>query len=326
MTGPRRGELAAAGLLWFLLAEEGPYRNKWVAVARRDGLPVFVNEVNQTAVRRVITAWAEDNGELSEEELDKPRPMKDRIFRLASVQMLSPQTLRWFIEAFEIADHEADRLWLLLEGHNVDIPTLALPKLFPGPPPYESDEYETFALIEDHYLGPAGLPIRHVTKHGLVALGSGPTILPVRFDVNMICRFRVEEGGVVVGETRYIEGPVYEVYIRLDDGLPDERFVTYVSEYMDYPSRQLSLYGDDIPAKEFRRMLPKTTDTALISVHFDPKRLPNRVWWVIWKDLAVDGKILRKYETKLTKLHDDYAVAETAHHMPGLVVGFKWEW
>jgi hypothetical protein len=52
----------------------------------------------------------------SEDRLTEPRELKDRVARALTGEVLSAQTLRYFIEAFQMNDVDADRLWSLLIG------------------------------------------------------------------------------------------------------------------------------------------------------------------------------------------------------------------
>lgn len=82
-------------------------RRRWQvrAVRHRGGT------VNQAAVAQVLAEWMWERGEACEADTLLPRRLKDRVSRALSGEYLPPQTLRIFIDAFDMTDSVAHQLW-----------------------------------------------------------------------------------------------------------------------------------------------------------------------------------------------------------------------
>jgi hypothetical protein len=121
---PDPDHCAAARALWRLLCDDGPYREAWKLVARKERLRVTNGKVSVEAVRRLVLDWLWEHGELKTDprslETQQQRPWKDRIYAVANGRRLSTHTLDTFIEAFDISDDDAARLRALHEGDRRD--------------------------------------------------------------------------------------------------------------------------------------------------------------------------------------------------------------
>ncbi len=116
---PRRGEQEAAGQLWELLLRPGPCRDRWQRRARNDHLTVLHDKVNCEAVRRVLVDHLRSVGELRDDQSGygrRSRPWKDQVYDVVNGVRLSIHTLEIFVDAFGIAEAEAERLRAVHSG------------------------------------------------------------------------------------------------------------------------------------------------------------------------------------------------------------------
>lgn len=65
----------------------------------------------------VLAEWLWDSGEAPDSDTRLPRKLKDRVSRALAGQYIAPQTLRMFIEAFDLAPDLSDELWDLLNTY-----------------------------------------------------------------------------------------------------------------------------------------------------------------------------------------------------------------
>jgi len=100
-----------SALLSQLLVEHPRYRRRWQEVAVRRGL----GTVNRTAVARVVLAWLNASGQ-APTGLEDERQLLDLVRRALDGQVLTPRTLLWFVEAFEMDATDRERVWLAYGG------------------------------------------------------------------------------------------------------------------------------------------------------------------------------------------------------------------
>src|SRR5580692_7396302 len=170
------GTREAGSYLHELLSEPGNPRRRW---QRHQRGAVGADEVSIAAVCRVIAQYLWDIGEYPDTDADLPRRLKDRVARALQGSFLNPVTLRWFAGAFEFAEDDAIRLQLLLDGSpstRVVIGKASEPTLPAARP------YRTLSLYEDHYLGPDGLPRRHLSTQVIEATADGLSAYRYMFD------------------------------------------------------------------------------------------------------------------------------------------------
>ncbi|OLT21412.1 hypothetical protein BJF81_02420 [Ornithinimicrobium sp. CNJ-824] len=111
MTRPRD----AAELLCSVLALPR-YRRRWVRHVRRMAPSA---SVHHAAVAEVIVRHLVESGELDGNAPRPARTYKDLVGRALTGRTLSCATLQLFVDAFEIEDELADRLWSTLLGDRV---------------------------------------------------------------------------------------------------------------------------------------------------------------------------------------------------------------
>ncbi len=103
---PGLGQRSAGLHLAVLLRQPGPYRDLW----EKTSLTTPPGGINQAAVCQVIAEYLWDAGERPETDLELARQLKDRVSRALSGKGISPETIRWFVNAFQLAPNDAHPL------------------------------------------------------------------------------------------------------------------------------------------------------------------------------------------------------------------------
>ena len=198
--------LAAAAVLRQVLLEPGP-RRLWL----RHAIVGPADGINQRAVAAVLAGYLADRGERADTP-DLPRQLKDRVYRALSGLSLSAETLRWFIEAFELdPDQEAAlfQAWLGPQAADGNPDRPAAPDAAAGGgvgDAGDDDGHRTLHLQEWHRIGPDGVPSVHETVQTIQATAESLEAYLYRFD-----RREVVVDALHGGQA----GPVHPV----DDGL-----------------------------------------------------------------------------------------------------------
>src|ERR1700730_13667961 len=94
------GQIRATGeLLQSLLLQRQAYLDQWRRFQRRGPAR---EALSQSAVAQVIAEYLWDAGERPETEISLPRGLKDRVHRALRGEVLTAETLNWFIGAFQM--------------------------------------------------------------------------------------------------------------------------------------------------------------------------------------------------------------------------------
>jgi hypothetical protein len=314
----RRAEHAAAHLLWELLGREGPYRRRWVTLARDEGLDVVDGEVSEEAVRRVVTDRWYEAGQLDVDPRAttsggklRSRVWKDRVNDVARGLRLSSGTLLAFIEAFAMSEADQEAVRRLHEDREAVGNPVPRPARIPSTLGVALAEHRTLVLRESHHVGANGLPTHHETIQTIQSIAESMTSYPYRFDTNEVLGVRVLRGGTA-GEVYHVEGDMYAVDITLDRPLlrGEISSLRYVTRFR---------YAEQ-PRPMFVRSVPKTADLIEMEVLFHRHRLPRRSWFTVWEDWSEGSRVLYEVEVPPDAL---YRMLRDAG---GTVVGFRWEW
>jgi uncharacterized protein YneR len=120
--GPRGIEMAGDGrrstatqtsrLLRELLLSRPEYRRRWQERSRRRRS----DSINRAGVAQVVALYLWGSGERPDSMTSLPRHIKDRIRRALAGESITPQTLTWFVEAFDMDRHDEDSLWAAFAG------------------------------------------------------------------------------------------------------------------------------------------------------------------------------------------------------------------
>ncbi|MGO9081691.1 MAG: hypothetical protein ACLQDY_22045 [Streptosporangiaceae bacterium] len=315
---PADGRRAAASYLRELLLRPGSYRRPWeqhVMRARPD-------EVNQLAVAEVLARQLWDFPRTSRDADVSARQLKDTVSRALSGRLLSRPTLALFIEAFDIANDDAERLWQLWDGSGT-ISVLAGPRAVG--PATEDDvraalgprRHQTVSMHDHVYVGPDRRLARTRTMQVVEAIVDNVDRVPYLYDTGALT-LEVGQGCKGISDRPHPIGTnVYATQIILARTL--RRGETMTLEYTT--SYRLPGDPDDPGEREFRRAVLGRMENFDMRVEFDARALPAAVWWASWD--GVDGSIARE---ELLTLDSQHSVHRYLRFVSKTVVGFRWSW
>lgn len=304
------GQRAAGRQLRTLLLQVGLYRDRWAAAARR----VDADALNQAAVCQVIADYLYDTGQYPDTAVDLPRQLKDKVSRALSGQKLSPDTLRWFVEAFRLSPHDTQRVYDLY--HGIIEPATIIGSLPPPAPQsgIRSPDHRTTLLFEHHYLGKDGLPVHHHTQQTIYALTDGLSSYQYRIDTPD-AEVRVKRGGAPGTMQAIGHG-----YHAIDITFP--RPLAYgETQYLDYWT---NFHYAAPPPLEFRRGAHQRVEHLDMRVEFHRAKLPAHLWWAEWSDYRdLERDVIDRAEVTLDEERSAHKYLDAIEQT---VVGFYWEW
>lgn len=294
-----------------LLTEERKYCRRWQAHVRA-GDP---GRLRPAAVAKVISLHLWDAGERPENDHSLPRAIRDRVRRALSGEVLSGETLHWFIDAFAMSEVHADRLWeafrigglppdagiaRTLSGHGHE--SLPLPQL-----------HRTLAVFERHRIGPEGSPIEHHAVHVIAALRDG---VDRYAHVTRATAERVEvlAGGKVGQSYRYGDGlQVIEVLLSRSLNAGEIASLEY----------RTTLRTDGSPRHaEVRRIAHGRTERVNLMIEFDRSRVPSALWWAAWNSVEGGDEVLRQP----VELDERCSAQRFVTYLEKAAVGYRWAW
>ncbi len=299
-----------AAYLRELLLQPGRYRQRWAQYAER----TRPGEINQLAVADVLAHYLWRNPRSAGDVDVLPRQLKDTVLRAISGRVLSKASLTLFIEAFDLASHDAELLWRLWEGSGRT-------RMQAGPRAMRPErsaalgplQHQTLALHDHHYLGADGMPDRQRTLHVIEAIVDGLDRIPFRFDSDDLT-LEVGQGcRAASGPFRKITDALYTTDILL--AKPLARGDTLTLEYwmiFHFPER---------PASDYRRASRARMENVDIRVEFHPDMLPGAIWWASWD--GIEGDIVEQDAVSLDSQHSVHHYLKT---LEDAVVGFHWAW
>ncbi len=311
MPGSERDErLRETGeLLQALLLQRPAYADQW-RQSRHRGLAR--ETLSQSAVAQVILEYLWSSGERSDKETDHPRRIKDRVRRALRGEILSGETLTWFIDAFQMTDQDARRLResLAVGQFPADAPvvdTLRSPEPLPIP-----QRHRTIAAFERHIVGKNRRAVAHRTTRAIMACEDGVDSYPYRF-VPGATGVEVLHGGRVTARHEPIgSSPILEITLTTRLRRGQIASLEYQVEF----SRDADI------ANEYRRVAHARADNVDIVIQFHPDELPRRLWWSVW-DGHKDGNVLSREEAHLDP---DGCVHRFVPYLENAVAGFNWAW
>jgi hypothetical protein len=270
------------------MVESGRYRDRWEQRARR-GQP---GKIDRLAVARVLAAHS-PGANRGGEHSGLLRLRRAAAKALAG-QALSSQLVRHFIQAFDMAEADANRLWQLY-SHDDERP------------------WRTLALQEYHHVGADGIPVKHQTRHVLVAVRDGVDRYPFKFDTDLLSVSMVRGG--TVSEPYPTGDGLFAVDILFSAPLKQGEPIGF--EY------DVAFHYREPPAPEFRRAVRGWLESLSVSVQFHPAKLPRSIWWAIWSDYRQGSRIIDRTPVQMDQ---ECCVFNHLKDIEGAVVGFCWEW
>jgi hypothetical protein len=291
-----------------LLSQREEYRKHWTRFQHRGQ----GTELNQAAIARVITLHLWDVGERSDSDLTLARTLKDRIRRCLAGEVVSAETLNWFIDAFQMTAEDADQLRAVrfgvitgLEPQPV-INSLRNPLYLPFP-----QQHRTISVFEHRTIGPGGHAVAHHTTRAIMACEDGVSSYPYRL-VPGATNVRVQRGGNAI-EIHEFNGSTPIVEIKLTRPLHTGE-VASLEYSVDFDAHELST--------EYRRVAHARTGNLDIVVKFSPSRPPRQLWWAVWDNYR-DGVVV--HEEAVT-LDTEGSVHRFLPYLENAAVGFHWTW
>jgi len=296
-----------AARLTALLLDRDAYRARWQPHMQRSS----GGRVHQGAVVRVLAEYLWDAGLVADTDRDLPRRLKHTVSRALRGTVLTPETLGWFVDAFDMSPTDAATLWALRSGAHPLRLLVVRPRTVEqrqaGPPP----RHESVALHEFHTLGPAGLPQEHRTVHVVRALEEMRSYT-YRFDTDAAA-VEVLRGGRAGALYRLPEAGLYAVDIEFTRPLEP-------GETASFEYRTVFSYRQAPPPVFRRGVLGRATNVEL-HVQFHPAKLPRKLWWAVWDDLRADSCV----HEEPVRLEDDGSVHRYLDVVEAAIVGFRWK-
>jgi hypothetical protein len=312
------GRALAAAYLRQLLLKPGGYRRQWEqhVVRERRG------EINQLAVAEVLAEhlWSFPR---HEGDIDvMPRQLKDSVSRALSGRLLSRPQLALFIDAFAIAEDEAERLWRLWNG-SASVAVLSGRRAVS--PQLEGDlraalgprRHQTVSLHDHIEIGSGGLPERTRTMQVIEAIAAKTDRIPYLYDTNALT-LDVGQGCQGVSRQLYKIGEeLFATSILLSKvlGLGETTTLEYWTTYSYDQGRR------DQQVRQHRRAVVHHVENVDMRVQFHPELLPAGLWWATWD--GVDGPVLDQEEVSLDL---QYSAHRYMRSIERTVVGFHWRW
>jgi len=302
---------ATAGRLLRALLRHEPYRDQWLPYQRRgaDDAP------NQSAVAQVIALYLWDSGLRPESQVTLARKLKDRINRALKGEVLSAETLNWFIEAFQMSAADTRRLrmarfapaqgaYVLTEPVNPPIvDSLRVPQYVPV-----TQRHRTVAVFEHRLIGPDGRVTRHRTMRAILAREDGVDSFPCRLFPGAT-DVEVRHGGHVARRSEFAGStPVVEIALSAPLRAGQVASLEYDVLFADDPGQSV----------EYRRVAHVRAENVDIRVQFDQR--PEQIWWTVWDDYQ-NGEIVY---TEPAALDVDDCAHRYVPYLENSAAGFRW--
>lgn len=250
--------------------------------------------ISQAAVARAIADHLVDIGERRWDETDLHRHLKDRVSRALGGGGVSVTTLQWFIDAFDVAEGQAEELRALMSSA-------------PGP----GGEYRNLSIHELHCIGPDRRLASHRTVQVIQAGASPMSHYLYRVDTPH-AEVTVLRGGRT-GPLRPLGDGLFGVEIELTR--PLEPGQTASLEYTTLLRYQQQ------PPSHVRRWACRRLDSLEMRVQFHPGRLPARLRWARWPHLHAPARNVEE-----VRLDPEHSAHRFVTALESDIVGFAWEW
>ncbi|MGX4657897.1 hypothetical protein ACWCHM_29880 [Micromonospora sp. SCSIO 07396] len=285
-----------------LLTTVPTYRGRWQAEVRRRR----PGGISRAAVAQLVTRHLWITGERDESGL--ARELKDRVRRALNGQSLTPETLRWIIDAFDMSEQHGRTLLAALAGHP-DPAGIAHTVRRPRPMA-RAQRHRTISLFERYRLRSDGSLQERRTLQTIVARADGLDAFVFNREPDIL-GVDVIHGGRSGEALRYGNG-LHGTEIILDTPL---RLGESVS--IEFVTR----YPRGKPVTEIRRPAYGRSENIDIAVTFPSRRLPSSVWWCTWAD-QLENIPLRSEKESVHRGR----VRRFSPYIEQAVVGYRWTW
>jgi hypothetical protein len=306
--GPGRVRLAGE-LLQSLLLRQEAYRCLWQPLQRRVHPP---GVLSQAAVAQVIAQHLWDSGERSDTRVSLPRDLKDRIRRALQGEVMTAETLTWFIDAFSMTAEDAGRLRAALyddqPGSGAPVTdTLRSDEGLPIP-----QRHRTIAVFERRVIGAARHAIAHHTTRAITARAEPVYFYPCRQFAHASAMTVLRGGRITARHEPPGSSPILEITLTSPLQPGQVTSLEYRAEFGP---------GSGI-AVEYRQVAHARADNVDIVVQFDSTHFPRNVWWTVWDDYR-GGCIL---DQEAVSLDADACAHRYVPYLENAAAGFRWDW
>ena len=300
---------SAARLLQALLLQREGYLNRWQRFRNRAS---GTGTLSQAAVARVIAHHLWESGERPDTEVSLPRDLKDRVHRALQGEVISAETLKWFIDAFDMTPDDAGRLRSALYADQprsgiAVADTLRSPQELPIP-----QHHRTLAVFERRIIGPERHAVAHRTIRAITACTGTVYSYPCRRFSTASEIIMLRGGRITARHNPPGSTPILE--ITLSTPLRPGQIAS-----LEY---QAAFGPRSGTVAEYRQVAHARADNVDIVVQFHDARHPRKIWWGIWDDYR-DGSIL---EQEAVSLDSDSCAHRYLTYLENAAAGFRWEW
>ncbi|MET4922132.1 hypothetical protein P3L51_07155 [Streptomyces sp. PSRA5] len=298
----KQGAFITSRRLREILTAHPRYRQRW-----RERVKRAREDLHQAAIAEVIALYLWDCGELAENIT--PRSLKDRVSRALNGSIVSAETLRWFIEAFEMDDNHREDLWSTPFGENS--PDLGVAHTLRNRRTMAKPQrHRTINLVERYSVGLNRSLIWRKTFHAIRAIEDDVDAYFFNHDPRA-SQIEVLHGGTLGARYLYGNG-LTGVDILLST--PLAKMQATALEYQAF-------FTPGYSATELRRPAFARVENVDIAVDFASNETPRSLWWCIWDD-HFEGNPVWEQEWMIR----NQVARKYIPFIEEAVVGFRWEW
>jgi hypothetical protein len=290
-----------------LLLTRLEYRRLWQEKAERRR----TSDISKAGVARVVALHLWGSGERDDAQITLPRNIKDRVRRALDGEAITPQTLRWFIEAFHMDPRDEQTLWATLAvdsrgADGVSYTTMSERRLA------IRQRHRTITLFERYTIGADHSFLERNTLQMIMALEDGVDVYPFDHEP-MAERVEVRHGGGPGKRYRYSDGLYMDAIIL---GRPlrqgESASLEYATTYRPGSYR----------ASELRRSARGRSENIDIAVTFQAAAVPSAIYWAVWPEQVTGTPISEEPVT----LDGRNSAWRFVPFIEETTVGFRWEW
>lgn len=292
-----------------LLLERAEYRDRWWRFERREPAR---GRLNQAAVAQVIAHHLWDSGDRRESDVSLPRELKDRVRRALSGQVISAETLGWFIDAFRMTDGDAERLRSTRFATRPEaavpiVGTLRRPQFVPLP-----QRHRTLAVFERRVIDQNGRAAAHRSTRAFAACEDEMDSYPCRLVPNARS-VKILQGGREF-YVRSFQGSTPILEIKLNSVLRSGEVAS-----LEY---EAEFEGGGSADVEYRRVAHGRVENLSIVIQFHPDRPPRHIWRATWDDYR-NGNIV---DQEPAHLDQSFCAQRFIPYLENAAAGFLWSW
>ncbi|MEV5905528.1 hypothetical protein [Streptomyces sp. NPDC052127] len=299
---------ATSSLLTELLATQPRYRTRWRARVQRDRSG---GRVSIAAVAQVLAEHLWESGEFPESEQSLPRIQKDRVRRALDGTMITAETLTWLIEAFHLDERDAECLRATHESDSGNRPDGISDAVREPREMIRRQWHRTVTVFERYFFDCDGQLTERRTKHVIMALEDGVDSYLFNHE-SSVEAIEVLHGGTLGPEHRYDGLVSHEILFPQPLKQGQRTSFEYRTAYRPAPH----------PPQEVRRPARGRIENFDMAVHFEPRRLPSRLWWATWSDHHLGDPV----QLEPAQVCDTGSAHRYVPFVERSVVGFRWNW